>query len=240
MADTLFYTDQPHLDRIVLSPEESHHAIKVSRLNVGDSIFLTDGVGTIVEGLVRTNRRVCEVEVVKRSFEEKKSSGLHLAFPSLKSTDRLTLVLEKAVELAVDTILLFTSENSVKRIPGNDKVMRKLIAGLKQTKSAYLPQLFTAHGISEALDHCQNKTPDLPVYFGHCQSDSNKLSLSEVGLPGWLFIGPESDFSPNEISNFKARNAQSLHLGPNRLRAETAALLSMSYAYQSELGNIAK
>lgn len=239
MADTLFYTKNPDLDLIELSPEESHHAIKVSRLTDGDSIQLTDGQGRILDGLVRLEKKTCWVEVISRKQLNRQSSQLQLAFPALKSNDRFTLVLEKAVELGIHTLHLFTCKNSAKRLPNRDKVMRKLIAGLKQSKTAYLPEVVFHNSLEDVTTFITASQQPPSIYAAHCQPSNNKKLLNTIAFPAVVLIGPEADFSVKEMEALVSKGVIELHLGPNRLRAETAALLTMSYAYQIELGNIA-
>ena len=211
-----------------LSEEESKHAIRVLRLQEGDLLHLTDGRGNlyacrVVEGHVKR----CTVQVVEHRAEfEKRPYRLTMAVAPTKNIDRFEWFLEKATEVGVDCIIPLESAHSERRVFKRERGEKVITAAVKQSLKAYHPQL-------EELTPFR-KVVEMPFegrrFIAHCEparSPRGKQYLPQAIHPGemlMILIGPEGDFSPEEIDLALARGFEEINLGTQRLRTETAAV----------------
>ncbi len=214
----------------ILSEEESKHAVRVLRLEVGDTLHLTNGRGLMCAcRVVDNNPKRCAVEVVECIEEfEKRSYQLTMAVAPTKSMDRYEWFLEKAAEVGVDRVIPVESAHSERRAFKRERGEKVLTAAVKQSLKAYHPQLDELTPFARVLQ--------MPFagdkYIAHCepaQSPEGKLYLPQVVEPGrevLILIGPEGDFSPEEISQALECGFREITLGNQRLRTETAAVVA--------------
>lgn len=222
----LFYTPNINTSTYTLSEEESKHCIKVLRLQEGDRIYLVDGRGGFYEThIIDAHPKRCMVQVldVKLNYG-KRSYYLHIAISPLKSLDRFEWFLEKATELGIDEItpiLTLRSEKKDLKLERSNKIIE---AAMKQSKKAFHPKLNELIPFQKFLN---TDTDDGIKLIAHCL-DSEKKKLEEYksdALKKYLIlIGPEGDFSEEEITLATEKGFASLSLGDSRLRTETAAM----------------
>lgn len=216
--------------RHILREEESKHAIRVLRLTEGDTLHLTDGRGNLYTcRITDANPKRCAVEVVKCLEEwEKRPYRLTMAVAPTKHMDRYEWFLEKATEVGLDRIIPVESAHSERRAFKRERGEKVVTAAVKQSLKAYHPQLDDLTSFKQVVE--------MPFegerYIAHCepaQSPEGKRYLPEVLKKGgevMILIGPEGDFSPEEIT-FALRNGfREISLGTQRLRTETAAVVA--------------
>jgi len=227
----LFYTPDISGNLYSLNEEESRHCQKVLRLREGDPVHLTDGRGTLFAARITDlqSRRVT-VEVVSRQdgFGQRDYS-LHLAVAPTKNIDRFEWFLEKATEIGVDEITPLICDHSERRHLRTDRLEKVITAAVKQSLKAYHPKLnepvllekFLAFRPPRILaNHLpENKfmayiTPGVPLL----------KQLYQKGADAVILIGPEGDFSPDEVEAATSSGYQVISLGKSRLRTETAAI----------------
>lgn len=214
----------------ILSEEESKHAVRVLRLGLGDTLHLTNGKGLLCAcRVVDANPKRCAVEVVERFEEfEKRPYSLTMAVAPTKNMDRYEWFLEKAAEVGVDCIIPVESAHSERRAFKRERGLKVLTAAVKQSLKAYHPQLEELTSFKQVLQ--------IPFsgerYIAHCepaQSLEGKRYLPEVvgrGREVLILIGPEGDFSPEEIELALQAGFREITLGEQRLRTETAAVVA--------------
>jgi 16S rRNA (uracil1498-N3)-methyltransferase len=213
-----------------LSKEESFHAVKVLRIRVGDEVNLMDGKGTIAKAkIVEANASETKVEVLELKLYPQKNYQLHIAIAPNKSMDRFEWFLEKATELGISEITPIYTQRTIRTKLRFDRLEKILMAAMKQSMNPYLPKL------NEAIDFksfFQNIPADTNKLIAHCM-DGEKLSLKTAieksSSPNFIcLIGPEGDFTPDEVQMTLDHNFQTISLGEDRLRTETAAVFVLA------------
>jgi len=218
----LFYIHALNVDatQIALSEEESKHACRVLRLKNGDLITLLDGVGgTYLAEIEDAHPKKCTVTIVKYEFEEKESKSIHIAIAPTKNMDRIEWFLEKTTELGIDEITLLLCRNSERKLIKEERLEKILVSAMKQSKRTYLPKLNLMVPFKDFVSQHPNAA------LAHCY-ENEKKSLNAVFQPNNypILIGPEGDFSLDEIELAKKVGYDFVTLGKNRLRTETAGL----------------
>ncbi|WP_282637118.1 16S rRNA (uracil(1498)-N(3))-methyltransferase [Sphingobacterium thalpophilum] len=224
----LFFTPDidPSLKNFVLSEEESKHAIRVLRMNSGDRLHLIDGRGGLYEAEVidpHPKRTVLSILKVEEDFQQPRYH-LHLAVGPTKNIDRIEWFLEKATEVGIQEITPIICEHSERKEVKLDRLNKVIVAAMKQSLKAYLPKLNPAISFRQFLSRLP--VEDVQKAIAHCV-ESDKKYLDQIFQPGQhyiVLIGPEGDFSVEEIELALQAGFQPISLGEARLRTETAAL----------------
>jgi 16S rRNA (uracil1498-N3)-methyltransferase len=210
---------------VVLSEEESGHALKSLRLKPGDAVVLTDGKGSLSEGVIKgAARRRVEVDVVSTRIEDPPMEPEAWLAPALIRGPRFDFLIEKATELGARAICpLITARTEVRSRSDVkiDRWRRIAIAALKQSQRARLPEIFEPSGVREWIDRGdfdQIWVADL------VRNEAPRREFSSPPGRVLLLIGPEGGWEEREREDFARRGASVISLGDNRLRAETAAL----------------
>lgn len=224
----LFYAPEISLPRHTLTEEESRHCIRVLRMTIGDELHLTDGRGTMHRcKVVDDNAKRCVVEVVETTPEyEPLGYRLVMAVAPTKIIDRFEWFLEKATEIGVTEIYPIECEHSERRQIKDEREEKVITAAVKQSLKAYHPKLHPMTSVRDviAMDFEGDK------FIAHCDSSFGQKEylgkLVKKSRDTLILIGPEGDFSKEEI-NFAAQNGfTAITLGRERLRTETAAVVA--------------
>jgi 16S rRNA (uracil1498-N3)-methyltransferase len=222
----MFYTCQIANGIAQLDEEESRHLHTVLRYKSGDSLLLTDGKGNKMEAtLLDSSKKNSVLQITKIiATPPERPLKLHLAIAPTKNIDRIEWLLEKTTEMGIDTITPIhcaRSERTTLRIERLEKI---LIAAMKQSNRTYLPKLNPLTKLPDLLKQSQNYPqryiaccpPNTPPHLNlHLQPKTDILAL----------VGPEGDFSPEEIALAVTHGFLPVNLGNARLRTETAGLL---------------
>lgn len=213
-----------------LDEEETRHVVKVLRANIGDECALTDGKGHLYEGVIHSlDKRTCTLETKLARTDALPSRRVHLVVAPTKATDRFEWMLEKAMELGVESIWPVITERSERTREKPDRWMRILVAALKQSQQTRLPELQPLQPLSQAIEALNH----MPGFIAHCLPAFHKtgkphlIELAGSHAEAWVAIGPEGDFTPEEIERALAAGAQEVGLGENRLRTETAGIAAV-------------
>lgn len=221
----LFYTPDIQGIRYTLPEEESKHCVRVLRLGEGDTVHLTDGRGALhTARIVSASPKRCEVEIAETAQEYgKRPYSLTLAVAPTKNNDRFEWFLEKATEIGIDRIIPLECDRSERRVYKTERGNKVIESAMKQSLKAYHPRLDEVTRFAEVV-----KFPfDGDRFIAHCEPGAEKQLLRDLVKKGrdvLILIGPEGDFSPEEIRSAKANGFREISLGASRLRTETAAL----------------
>jgi 16S rRNA (uracil1498-N3)-methyltransferase len=219
----LFY--QPALQNglFELSEEETRHAVRVLRLNAGDQIEVSDGLGIRAKAeITELSKRSCSFQILEQTLEASPTLP-KVAIAPTKSIDRFEWFLEKAVELGVSDICPILCSNSERRIIKQERSEKVLLAAMKQSQRNWLPKL---HALTSYSDFIANTNE--PILIAHCR-DTEKVELTnELESDSWIMIGPEGDFTLEEIELALNKGATEIDLGESRLRTETAGIFALS------------
>ncbi|WP_340153499.1 16S rRNA (uracil(1498)-N(3))-methyltransferase [uncultured Marivirga sp.] len=221
----LFYQSQ--LPKIkTLDHEESKHCIKVLRMQNGDEINLIDGKGVFYKAkITNANHKQCEFEVLETTQEEPNSFHRHLAIAPTKNIDRMEWLVEKATELGIDEISFFQSFHSERKIIKIDRLEKKVISAMKQSLKAKKPILNELKSYNFILENTRAVKKFIAyVDFENEAHLKNELDTFQDTL---VLIGPEGDFTPEEVKMAIDKGFKKVSLGKSRLRTETAALVSV-------------
>lgn len=228
----LFYAPDITPPEYTLGEEESKHIIRVLRLSEGDSLHITDGRGSLYEcRIAAADARRCRVEVVSVEEEyEKMNYRLVMAVAPTKNIDRFEWFLEKATEIGVSDIIPLECARSERRSIKIERENKVITAAVKQSLKAYHPVLHDIASFNKAL-----AMPfDGRRFIAHCDAPvGEKLYLPDTlaaGENAMIFIGPEGDFSPEEIAAAVNAGCIEITLGRQRLRTETAATVAVTMA----------
>lgn len=218
----LFYVPEiePETKEIALSEEESKHACRVLRLKNGDQLILLDGRGgTFLTEIVEDHPKHCTVKVLEYTFEEKSSREIHIAIAPTKNNERIEWFLEKTTELGITEITLLLCGNSERKQVKEDRFEKILVSAMKQSQRKYLPKL---NALVPFKDFVKNHPKGA---LAHCY-EGEKKDLAAVFQPRDypVLIGPEGDFTPEEVKLAQESGYDFVTLGKNRLRTETAGL----------------
>jgi 16S rRNA (uracil1498-N3)-methyltransferase len=213
---------------IIVRPElpetESQHCIRVLRREKGDMIHITDGKGHLYEAIIsEPHPKHCSVEIVKTSFQSPLWTGkIEIALAPTKSIDRTEWFAEKATEMGIDKISFLKTRFSERKEIKLERINNILIAALKQSVKATLPELQGMTGFETFI----RQPFEGQKFIAHCYPGEKKLLSQSLAKSGnvLVLIGPEGDFSEEEVTHATACGFQSISLGESRLRTETAAL----------------
>lgn len=219
----LFYQPELKNGLLELSQEETRHATRVLRLGIGDEVEVTDGKGTraLVE-IIEISKRSCSFQILKEITEATPVLP-KIAIAPTKSIDRFEWFLEKAVEIGVSEICPILCSNSERKIIKQERSEKVLLAAMKQSQRNWLPKLHPLTSYSEFITLANE-----PLLIAHCR-DGEKTSINKsMEVESWILIGPEGDFSIEEIELAKQNQATEIELGKSRLRTETAGIFALS------------
>lgn len=206
--------------------DESKHIVKVLRKREGDLLHITNGQGSIFETeITHANPNKCQVKVNDLRTYQPPRPRLHLMVAPTKMNDRYEWFLEKATEIGVQHITPVICEHSERTQIKKDRFQRVLQSAMKQSLHSYLPDL------SDQKDFA--KIVSLPFegqkFIAHCESGMERQQLSRVmekNRDTIIMIGPEGDFSAEEIAQALEHDWIPVSLGNSRLRTETAAVVA--------------
>ena len=225
-ARYFFVPDAAH--QTELPVDEAMHALRVLRLKGGDEIFLMDGVGNYYRAQVTiAATRHCYYEILEHLPQEPEWEGrMHLAIAPTKMMDRMEWFVEKATEIGVDEISFLNckfSERKLLKLPRLEKIV---ISAVKQSHKAWNPVLHEMVSFKDFIRqpregrkfiaHCYDEIPRAYLF--------DELRKSSAPEELTVMIGPEGDFSIDEVKEAVEAGYQSVHLGTSRLRTETAGL----------------
>lgn len=222
----LFYIPKITGKIIKLDPTESKHAVKVLRLSKGDSVQIVDGKGGFFEAeILEDNPKGCRLKVLNSTMEYgKKEFKLHIAIAPTKNIDRFEWFLEKSTEIGINEITPIISEHSERKIIKPDRLEKIMVSAMKQSVKAYLPVLneLTTFKTLVSSSKAEKK------FIAHCNEGEKRHLKDEIsnGDNTLILIGPEGDFSDEEVELAKENEFREISLGNSRLRTETAGIVA--------------
>ena len=226
----LFYAPQIERPLHTLTEEESKHCVRVLRLAAGDPLALTDGRGTLCRGrIVDDHPKRCTVRIEETATDfEPLPYRLSMAVAPTKNADRYEWFLEKATEVGITEIIPLETARSERRVFKPERSEKVITAAMKQSLKAYRPALQPLTSFREAIE----RPFEGRRLIAHCDAARTAAGKSylaaalRAGEAVQVLIGPEGDFSPEEIDAASAAGFEEITLGPQRLRTETAAVVA--------------
>lgn len=223
----LFFTNDIQGNIAYLPEEETRH-VQVLRKREGDRLHFVDGQGGFYVGqIAELNRKQTTIYLQEQMREYGKSPFyLHIAIALTKNMERIEWFLEKATEIGIDEVTFLDCEHSERTRLRMDRLEKICISAMKQAQRAYLPQL---NDLTPFSDFVQSSGGlGMQQFIAHC-GEGEKISLRHNYRPGedvTILIGPEGDFSAQEIHEALQYGYTAVHLGSSRLRTETAGVVA--------------
>ena len=208
-----------------LSEDESRHATKVLRLKNGDDVEVIDGKGNIFYcRIANADSSACGVEIISQKKQYQKPYFLELVIAPTKNMDRVEWLVEKCVEIGVDSFVFIETKNSERSKLRLDRLQKIAISAMKQSKNYFMPSFSELKKIEDVI----NQDFKGQRFIAHCfENDKKHLKqLLKANSRYQILIGPEGDFTQQEIEKAISKDFTPASLGENRLRTETAALLA--------------
>jgi len=227
----LFYFKNADNNHFLIEGDDFQHCIKSLRHKTGDTIHATDGKGCFFTGEIITISRSNVIAKITSQIQDtqKRNYYLHMGVAPTKNNDRYEWFLEKAVELGIDEITPIICRHSERKFIQKDRLERVMISAMKQSLKATLPIINDACGFDIFLA----KTNSDFKYIAYC-GEGDKEMLSQIKIENkkvLVLIGPEGDFSPDEVQSALLNECKVLSLGSSRLRTETAAVTACAGLY---------
>lgn len=222
----IFYTPNVNGNSYTLSEEESKHCVKVLRLTPGSQLLMVDGIGNLYQGhITDANAKHCTIGIdsIQQNYG-KRPFSIHIAMAPTKNIERFEWFLEKAVEIGIDKITPLLTQHSERKVVNADRLEKIIMSAMKQSIKAYKPELCPLTNFSSFI----KEQRDGAKLIAHC-IDTPKPLLKNVVANNTEFtilIGPEGDFSPEEVALAKQCGYTDISLGKSRLRTETAGVVA--------------
>ncbi len=220
----IFY--EPNIKQsLLLNEDESRHAIKVLRLSVGSKLYIVDGKGGFYTCEVRVaHEKKCEVKIVEEIQNyERQDFYIHLIIAPTKNMDRIEWMVEKCVEMGIHEISFIQTRYSERKEIKTIRIEKIAVGAMKQSLKAFLPK------INEMITwkaFLQKEVNESQKMIAHLEEGDRKL-IQNLAIPKGnyaVLIGPEGDFTTEEISDALKKGFLPVTLGNSRLRTETAGL----------------
>lgn len=214
-------------DILTLNEDTSRHVVQVLRMKTQERLQLTDGAGNLLTAeILDEHKKKCTVKIIERKLVSPGKNKVCIAISLLKNASRFEWFLEKATEIGVTEIVPLLCERTEKQHFRYDRMKQIVISAMIQSKQAWLPVLqqptmltnvlTTSNYDSKLIAHCEEETRAIIADF-------RKQSSIQI------LIGPEGDFSRDEISSAYEHNYAPVSLGDTRLRAETAGVVAATF-----------
>lgn len=210
-----------------LPEEEAGHCLRVLRLREGDEIVLTDGKGSFYRAVISAaSGKRCQVKVTQTIAQSPLWEGyLHLAMAPTKNMDRVEWLAEKATEIGLDELSFLNCHFSERKVIKTERVEKIVVSAMKQSLKARKPVVNGMVDFSRFMD----REFSGQKFICHCHEGGKPLlkDVFQRGEEAVVLVGPEGDFSPEEVQMAEEHGFKSVSLGKSRLRTETAALVAV-------------
>ena len=223
----IFYSNIIDTSKVELSFSESHHCSVVLRKEIGDDIEVLDGEGSrYICSIIDNNKKRVIASILTKEDCPYPKHNLHLIIAPTKSHDRIEWFVEKSIEIGVSSISFIKTDRTLRKKINIDRINRIALSAVKQSGQFYLPIINNLDSFKNVISHVSEKQ----LFIAHLEDDKRER-ISDIYKKGsncCILIGPEGDFTIDEISLAKKNKFLSITLGDSRLRTETAAIYAVS------------
>ncbi len=227
MALPFFYIEELTTQNVVLNEETSKHIVQVLRMQNGEQLQLTDGKGNLFTcEITDNNRKRCAVAIKQTISHQPSATNISVAVSLLKNSSRFEWFLEKATEIGVNEIIPLLCERTEKTAFKHERMNSILVSAMLQSQQTYLPLL---HEPTKFQQFITQQFDNTSKFIAHCEDEGNKLHLNHYITKSsnqLILIGPEGDFTKQEIESAFKNNFTPVSLGNTRLRTETAGIVA--------------
>jgi 16S rRNA (uracil1498-N3)-methyltransferase len=218
-----------------LPAEEAAHCVRVLRLNRGDEIMLMDGQGAFYKAVLEDlSAKHCRYRIVETAPQQRPWKGhIHLAVAPTKNIDRTEWLAEKATEIGLDALTFLDCQFSERKVVKTERIEKIVVAAVKQSHKAWMPEVT---GMTAFKDFVMQERSG-QKFIAHCYEEQDVeddaptktflLDALEDEGDATVLVGPEGDFSVDEVKFALSHGYRSISLGKSRLRTETAGLVAV-------------
>jgi len=226
MALPFFYIEKLTTQTVVLNEETSKHIVQVLRMQNGEQLQLTDGKGNLFScEITDNNRKRCSVVIKETANNQQPATNVTIAISLVKNSSRFEWFLEKATEIGITEIIPLICTRTEKQNFRHDRMNGILISAMLQSQQTFLPLLHEPVKFNDTI----SKATQQQKFIAHCEDESNKVQLHHQITQSsnqLICIGPEGDFTKEEIELALKNNFTPVALGNTRLRTETAGIVA--------------
>lgn len=232
----IFYSAEIKDGRALFSREESGHCLRVLRMRRGDSLTFTDGMGNLYDGVITTDdpKGMTVTITSVKSDPCPRDYRLHVAISPLKNDDRFEWFIEKAVETGIDVITPVICSRSEKKRIRRERLEGIILSAMKQSARCLLPRLDEP----ETLTGFLRRPARGKMLIGTCDTSFDRSGITDAFGRGdnvTILIGPEGDFTPEEVKAAISAGYVPVHIGKGRLRTETAGIAACCSVYLANI-----
>lgn len=218
-----------------LPEDEAKHAVRVLRMKECDEIYLMDGCGTFYKAEITTaSNHHCLYKIIEEEKQTRAWAGnIHLAVAPTKLNERMEWLVEKATEIGLDRVSFLNCQFSERRNIKTERIEKIVVSATKQSHKAWMPVVDEIQSFKDFVEqwglHAGQENDGIQRFICHC-NEGKKPHLKDLTRNGQdciVMIGPEGDFSLEEVRMAEEHGFQSVSLGNSRLRTETAALVAV-------------
>ena len=209
----------------VLSEDTSRHCIQVLRMHTGEQLQLTDGLGNVyTAAITKADKKHCEVRIQESRFKKQEARKICIAISLLKNASRFEWFLEKATEIGVREIIPLLCERTERQHFRYDRMQSITVAAMLQSQQCWLPLLHQPTPLYQVV--VKNDYTDKRI--AHCVAEEDRILINALPVHSdvQILIGPEGDFTSNEIALALQQGYKPVSLGNTRLRTETAGVMA--------------
>ena len=219
-----FYSQNISKDMIILEDQEMLHCVKVLRNKLGDNIYVVDGLGNLFyTEIVNILSKECHLKILSSESIQRKIK-VHLLISPTKNHKRIDWMIEKIVEIGVERVTFLICKNSIRKNINITRLNKIALSAMKQTQNAFLPQIDDCISFKDIFSIVSSKEK----YIAHLNR-KDILHLSSVlqhENSRCILIGPEGDFTEEEVIDAVNNGFKEVSLGSSRLRTETSGMVS--------------
>lgn len=220
-----FEENIPSTDKFILREESSKHIVQVLRMHETEQLLVTNGEGEVLKvSIVTSNKKKTEVKIIERTFYPQNIAKVSIAISLIKNMNRFEWFLEKATEIGVSEIIPFICQRTEKQHFRHERMKNIVVSAMLQSQQAWLPLLHEPVKFTELIKNSAEQNR----YIAHCMDGSKRQLNKEVIQQSdtLILIGPEGDFTKEEIESALQNKFIPVSLGETRLRTETAGFVA--------------
>jgi 16S rRNA (uracil1498-N3)-methyltransferase len=215
----------PNANELVLPEETSKHIVSVLRMQEGDELQLTNGLGSILQAnILKAHKKSCALKVKEVSHSVDSRKPVTIAISLLKNPSRFEWMLEKVTEIGIRSVIPLISHRTERQHFREDRMKNIMVSAMLQSQQSWLPEISEPISFAEVIKKSvyENK------FIAHCLPEKRSTLREEKNTltSSIILIGPEGDFSPTEISAAIELGYKPVTLGDTRLRTETAGVVA--------------
>lgn len=225
-----FFATDITTENVLLNEEEAHHCLQVLRAKDGEIIEIVNGKGDLWEAQLHiVSKKNHYIQILEQKISnELNTAKCSMAVALTKNVDRIEWLVEKATEIGLVNFYPIITHRTERKQLRLDRLEKIALAAMKQSQRLWRPKIFEPLPFEKFI----NLPLETNRYFGHCEDHLPKNSLSEVykkDSQALMMIGPEGDFTEEEIKMALEKDFQAVSIGDTRLRVETAAIAACSW-----------